>query len=466
MEDLAVKELINDKSDSEKIWNEALKIIRENVSELTYNSWFATIKPIDYSNSYLKLKVLSDFHVEWIEERCKNVIDKALLEVLGPDNKILYVVEDAKNIPPNLPYQNISSNKEKIIAIEKNFPYESKLNQAYTFEKFINGEGNQLAYAAAVAVSNNPGQTTFNPLFVYGGVGLGKTHLIQAIGNKCETDFPDKKIFYIPTYLFAQIFIDALQKRTANEFLNFLQTLDVLILDDIQYLIGKEKTQDLFFQMFNSLHQSKKQIVLSSDKPPAQLKGLDERIISRFQWGLSADIQPPDYETRMAILKSKSENIGLDISDDILEYIAVHITSNIRELEGCLIKLMAEQCLSNKELNVELARKIIRELSVNKKVAVSIEHIVKTVSDSLGIGENKLREKNRKKEVALARQIAMYFCKKLTNNTLKTIGLHFGGKDHSTVVHAINSIEEFIKKDPKFKETIDVISQKIEISSF
>jgi chromosomal replication initiator protein len=355
------------------------------------------------------------------------------------------------------------------ISIDKQKPkhtFESNLNPRYTFDNFIKGEGNQLARAAAGAISDNPGGTSFNPLFLYGGVGLGKTHLIQAIGNQIAKNFPGKKVIYLSSDIFTVEFVESIQTNKVNEFSNFYRSMDVLIIDDIQFLIGKEKTQDLFFHIFNTLHQSRKQIILSSDKPPKDLKGLDERLISRFQWGLTADIQPPELETRIAILKRKAETYGMMVSNEILEYIATNITSNIRELEGCLIKLLASVSLNSKEINFELAKKTVKEIATDRKTStLTIETITRVVCEHLGVAENKIRDKTRKKEIVLARQIAMYLAKNLTLSSLKTIGLHFGGRDHSTVIHACNSIEEHKIKDISFGKILDEIKNKVELSS-
>ena len=298
------------------------------------------------------------------------------------------------------------------------------------------------------------------------GLVLGKTHLIQAIGNQIAKNFPDKKVIYLSSDIFTVEFVESIQSNRVNEFSNFYRSMDVLIIDDIQFLIGKEKTQDLFFHIFNTLHQSRKQIILTSDKPPKDLKGLDERLISRFQWGLTADIQPPELETRIAILKRKADTYGMLVSNEILEYIATNITSNIRELEGCLIKLLASVSLSSKEINFELAKKTVKEIATDKKTSpLTIETITKVVCEHLGVAENKIRDKTRKKEIVLARQIAMYLAKNLTLSSLKTIGLQFGGRDHSTVIHACNNIEEYKAQDLSFGKILDEIRNKVELSS-
>jgi chromosomal replication initiator protein len=453
--------------DPATVWNRCLRNIRDNVTVMTYNTWFLPIKPVKLDNSTLKVQLPSQFFWEWIDEHYNTLINKTISEVLGPDGKLAYVISEEKEaveapviikaLPSPKPEVKFEDHKQV-----KDF--QSALNTRYTFENFIKGEGNQLARAAAGAIADNPGGTSFNPLFVYGGVGLGKTHLIQAIGNQIISNFPDKRVIYLSSDIFTVEFVEAIQSNKVNEFSGFYRSMDVLIIDDIQFLIGKEKTQDLFFHIFNTLHQSRKQIILSSDKPPKDLKGLDDRLISRFQWGLTADIQPPELETRIAILKRKSEDYGMSVSSDILEYIASNITSNIRELEGCLIKLLATASLSSKDISLDLAKKTVKEIATDRKVSVSIESITKNVCEFFKIDENKIRDKTRRKEIVLARQLAMYLSKELTKSSLKTIGLHFGGRDHSTVIHACTSIEDSIAKDPSVKELVTNLRTQIELN--
>jgi len=446
------------------LWKECLSLIKENVPFITYNTWFLPIKPFELENSTLKIYVPNNFFIEWIEEHYNTLINKTVSQVLGDSGRLVYVIyeekETAEEQTKETPSIGNATTAPQIIKRD----YETYLNPRYTFENFIKGEGNQLARAAAMAVGDSPGQTSFNPLFIYGGVGLGKTHLIHAIGNKILEKDQNKRVIYISSDAFTVEFVEAIQSNTLNEFSGFYKSMDALIIDDIQFLVGKEKTQDLFFQIFNTLHQSGKQVILSSDKPPKDLRGLNERLISRFSWGLSADIQPPDFETRVAILKNKSEVYGINLSREIVEYIAQNISSNIRELEGCLIKLLANSSLNSKEIDFELVKKTVREVSTNKQVNISVELITKVVCEYFGVEENKLREKNRKKEVVLARQVAMYLSKQLTKSSLKNIGLHFGGRDHSTVIHSQTSIEELALKDPKMKEILDSLKTKIEIS--
>jgi len=446
-----------------EIWGDFLKEIKGNVTQMTFNTWFLPIKPLELSNSTIKVQLPSQFFWEWIDEHYKSLISKTMQNVLGEQISLTYVISE--EVEPKKTEKEIAP---QVIENTKPVPpkqeHNAFLNYRYTFDNFIKGENNQLARAAATAISENPGGTSFNPLFLYGGVGLGKTHLMQAIGNKILEKFPDKRVIYLPSDIFTVQFVESIKSDKVNEFSGFYRSMDVLIIDDIQFLIGKEKTQDLFFHIFNTLHQARKQIVLSSDKPPKDLKGLDERLISRFQWGLSADIQSPDLETRIAILKKKSEDYGMLVSDEILEYIASSITSNIRELEGCLIKLLANSSLNSKDINLDLAKRTVKEIATDRKINISIDNITKTVCSALSIDENKLRDKTRKKEIVLARQLAMFFSKELTKSSLKTIGLHFGGRDHSTVIHSCNSIEQMQQEDSSIKTLVENLRSQIELA--
>ncbi len=449
------------------VWKNCLLKIKENVTQMTFNTWFLPIKAIELNGSILKVQLPSKFFWEWVDEHFNSLINKTIRDVIGPNARLTYVVDEndaaLQVAEDNVINKNVSKSPQEKPKSRQTF--ESHLNQRYTFENFIKGEGNQLARAAAGAISDNPGGTSFNPFFVYGGVGLGKTHLVHAIGNEILKKFSDKKVIYLSSDIFTVEFVEAIQSNRANEFSSFYRSMDVLIIDDIQFLSGKEKTQDLFFHIFNTLHQSRRQIILTSDKPPKDLKGLDERLISRFQWGLTADIQPPELETRLAILKKKSEAYGMEISNEILDYIASNITSNIRELEGCLIKILANASLGSKEISFDLAKKTVKEIGTNKKINnITIETITKIVCEHLSVPENKIRDKTRKKEIVLARQVAMYLSKEMTKSSLKTIGLHFGGRDHSTVIHSCSSIEQSKIKDKAITDLIDVLKNKIDLS--
>ncbi len=452
-------------TDANSVWKNCLTRIKENVTLMTYNTWFLPIRPVSFNDNNLKVQLPNQFFWEWIDEHFSTIVKKTVFDVLGENGKLSYIIADEREQKEEYVKQNSASQVTSVKILETKRPeHETNLNPRYKFENFIKGEGNQLARAAAGAISDNPGGTSFNPFFIYGGVGLGKTHLIQSIGNSILEKFPEKKVIYLSSDSFTVEFVEAIQSNKVNDFSGFYRSMDVLIIDDIQFLMGKEKTQDLFFHIFNTLHQSRKQIILSSDKPPKDLKGLDDRLISRFQWGLSADIQPPELEMRIAILKNKVEEYGMLVSTEILEFIAGSITSNIRELEGCLIKLLANASLNSKEITLELAKRTVKEIATDRKINITIDDISKAVCHYLNIAENKIREKTRKKEIVLARQLAMYFAKELTKSSLKTIGLHFGGRDHSTVIHACNSIEQMRLNDLSMKDLIDSIRNKIELN--
>jgi len=354
------------------------------------------------------------------------------------------------------------SNPFAIPGLQKN-EIDSQLNRSYTFERFIEGDCNRLARSAAWAIAREPGGTSFNPFLIYGGVGLGKTHLIQAVGNYVRTESGDQTVLYVSSERFTTEFVQSIQRNRISEFSMFYRHIDLLIVDDVQFFSGKEKTQEEFFHIFNALHQSGRQIVLSADRPPRDIEGIEERLLSRFQWGLSADVQPPGLETRIAILKRKAEDDGIDLDDEVIEFIAHNIKSNIRELEGALIRLLAHSTLHQRELDLDLAKDVLGDLMEDRQVNLTIEEIQRIVCEYLDIPEDLVRDKTRKREVVRARQIAMYFCKKLTQHSLKTIGLHFGGRDHSTVIHANNTVEDQMETDDRFRNLVETIGRKIDL---
>ena len=360
--------------------------------------------------------------------------------------------------PEDVPVQNPFA----IPGIQK-AEIDSQLNDSYTFERFIEGDCNRLARSAAWAIAQEPGGTSFNPFLVYGGVGLGKTHLIHAIGNYAHANENADSVLYVSSERFTTEFVQSIQRNRISEFSMFYRQIDLLIVDDVQFFSGKEKTQEEFFHIFNALHQSGKQIVLSADRPPREIQGIEERLLSRFQWGLSADVQSPGLETRIAILQRKAEDDGIELPQEVIEFIAHNVKSNIRELEGALIRLMAHATLHQRDLDLELAKEVLRDLMQDSQVNLTIEEIQRIVCEYLDIPEDLVRAKTRKREVVRARQIAMYFCKDLTQHSLKTIGLHFGGRDHSTVIHANKTVEDQIETDDQFRGMVDEIGRKIEL---
>ena len=342
-------------------------------------------------------------------------------------------------------------------------PVDSQLNPGYVFDRFIEGDCNRLARSAAVAISQQPGSTSFNPFLIYGGVGLGKTHLIQAIGNHARADGKVQSVLYVSSERFTTEFVQAIKGNRAAEFSLFYRSIDLLIVDDIQFFAGKERTQEEFFHVFNALHQSGKQIVLSSDRPPREIPDIEERLLSRFQWGLLADLQPPELETRIAILQRKAEDEGIEFEPEILEFIAQNVRSNIRELEGALLRLLAHATLHRRDVDFALAKEVLRDVVRDTRVNLTVEDIQRIVCDYFGIPEHLVRDKTRKREVVQARQVAMYFCKQLTAHALKEIGQRFGGRDHSTVIHAIQSVEDGAETDPRFRETLDEVRHRIDL---
>ncbi|MCZ7557439.1 MAG: chromosomal replication initiator protein DnaA [Bacteroidia bacterium] len=460
---------------AETAWKECLEIIRPRVKILTFNTWFEPIVPKSLEGSLLTLEVPSTYFYEWIEEHFFGLLQEALRAVLGENAALQYAVSVLKQDIPatpgrshQIPQTTISQSKENVQNLAQPVhagrpaePFVSNLNPKYLFSNFIRGDGNQFARAAAMNVSNNPGETAFNPLVLYGGVGLGKTHLIQAIGNHVLEQFPNKRVYYVSSEKFTIDFVDAIERNSTIDFSSFYRSMDVLIVDDIQFFSGKERTQDTFFHTFNTLHQLKKQIILSSDRPPKDLVGLDERLISRFQCGLTVDIQPPDLETRIAILRKKSESDYIDIPQDVIEYIASNVKSNIRELEGCYIGLIARHTLEQRPLDISLAEKVLKNVIAVDKKELSIENIQKIVADFFKVSENSLRMKTRKQEIVLPRQVAMFLCKKMTRASLKTIGLHFGGRDHTTIIHACRTIEQAMENDASLAGHVEQIEKQL-----
>ncbi|HUN67116.1 MAG TPA: chromosomal replication initiator protein DnaA [Bacteroidota bacterium] len=461
----------------DEIWSNCLRIIKERVNSQSFKTWFEPILPMKSEGGVFTIQVPSQFFSEWLDEHYYSLMTEALTSVTGRETTIEYEIniDDREVIlesidkmlpeetaPVRTPSPSISLDTRARGAVQHRPPINSTLNPRYTFDKYIKGESNQFARAAAQAVSNNPGGTSFNPLVIYGGVGLGKTHLVHAIGNHVLATDPTRRVLYTSSEKFTVDFVDAIQRDRINDFSNFYRSVDLLIVDDIQFFAGKEKTQDIFFHTFNTLHQHGRQIILSSDKPPKELKGLNERLISRFQWGLTADIQPPDLETRIAILQRKSGDEGIDLAQDVVEFIASNVTSNIRELEGCLISLLARSSLESRPITLDLTREVVRSIIGEVRTHITIEEIQRAVCDYFRIPDDLLRAKTRKQEIVNARQIAMYLAKELTNSSLKTIGLHFGGRDHSTVIHAYQTIEDLMKIDPKQKAVILQIKAKLE----
>ncbi|MEP1035181.1 chromosomal replication initiator protein DnaA [Ekhidna sp.] len=457
----------------ELIWKNCLEYIKERIPNQSFSTWFDPINPLKTESNVLTIQVPSQFFYEWLEEHYVHILKEAIAKEMGDDARLEYsvVVENQETKKSgatplkinNLADRNGSVSKGINTAFIDDLKSENNLNPTYTFDNFIEGDCNRLGRSAGYAVAKKPGITSFNPLMIYGGVGLGKTHLVQGIGNYIKKEDPSKKIIYVASEKFTNQFIDSLKNNNVQSFISYYREVDILVLDDVQFLRDKEKTQEIFFHIFNHLHQSGKQIVMTSDCAPKDLKGLQERLVSRFKWGLTADLQQPAFETRMAIIQRKIQEDGIHIPEEVVEYIAYTVDTNIRELEGVVVSLIAHASLMRAEVNLELAKKVLKNIVKEIDSEVGIDYIQKTVSDYFHVGQDDLKAKTRKKEIVIARQVAMYFSKDYTNHSLKSIGYHFGGRDHSTVIHALQSVNDMIDTDAKFRYSVDELKKKLKM---
>ncbi len=470
---------LDNPTEPQTMWLRCLAIIKDNVNARVYKTWFEPIQAKTWTDNQLTIQVPSQFFYEWIEEHYYGLLQKTIKQILGPEARLQYqVVMDTSEEETPQQTMRLPAFRQAPAAPKKSLPNSaapradkqndlpSYLNPRYTFENFIQGDSNQLAHAAAVAVSKNPGGTRYNPLVLYGDTGLGKTHLAQAIGNSALKMNGDLRVVYTNSERFTMEYVSAVQNNKINEFTNFYRNVDILIVDDIQFFSAKEKTQDNFFHTFNALHQAGSQIILTSDKAPRELQGVQERLISRFQWGLTADIQAPDYEMRLAILQRKAADEGGDeIPGNVLDFLARHVTSSVRELEGCLISLLAKVSLDARELNLDLAKEVVGGIASNTtRKVISIDSIQETVSEHFDIPVELITGKTRKHHVVLARQVAMFICKELTKSSLKMLGAHFGNRDHTTVIHSCQMIENYLETDPKVQKDVNEIFSKLGVS--
>lgn len=471
---------------STTVWENCLKIIKDNVPSQSYKTWFEPIKALKLEGNVLTIQVPSLFFYEWLEEHYVNLLRKTIKHELGPDSRLEYniVVDNASattkahtiNIPaspngelknPSVPVPvtvNSSIRNPFVIPGLKKINIDSQLNAKYSFDNYVEGDCNRLARSAGFAVANKPGGTSFNPLMIYGPTGLGKTHLVHAIGGAIKDRFPDKQVLYVNAEKFTQQFVESMKNNTINDFKNFYQLIDVLILDDVHNFAGKEKTQDIFFHIFNELHQTNKQIVLTSDKAPKDLIGVEDRLLSRFKWGLTADLQIPDFETRMAILYKKMQSDGIELPQEVVEYVAHNIDSNMRDLEGAMVSLLAHSTLNKREIDLPLAKQMLKNFIKNSTKEISIEYIQKLVCEYFEVPVEMLKSQTRKREIVQARQISMYLAKSHTKSSLKSIGMHFGGRDHSTVIYACQTVEDLIDTDKKFRAYVADIQKKLKLS--
>lgn len=476
--------------DLNDIWNECLQMFRENVPPQAYSTWFEPIKPVDYRDGLLTIQVPSDFFYEYLESRFIKVIKATIRKVLGPEGKLEYsiMMDTDENKPvvvrqPSVDRTN-TTNPPKQIQINfdksessmlnpfvlpgiKKINIESNLNKSNCFDNFVTGECNRVAYEAGVAIAKNPGKTSFNPMFIFSPTGMGKTHICQAIGLETKKYHPELTVLYVNAEQFLMQFQASCRNNNSknssrDDFVHFYQMIDVLIIDDIQFLADKVKTQEAFFHIFNHLQQNDKQLIFTCDKPPAELNGMEQRLISRFKWGLSAEMTVPDVVTRRNILKRKAYNEGVEMPDDVINFIAEHIKSNVREMEGFLVSLIAQSSLNRKAITIGLARQIAERFVNSSNREITINYIITSVCEEMGTSQEDFFKSTRKRNVVQARQLSMYFAKKYTKASLVVIGEKCGKKDHATVIHALKTIDNLLETDKQFRAMTEKIEQKFQ----
>jgi chromosomal replication initiator protein len=446
------------KKSYEAFWKQALTDLMEDISEQEFSTWFRGIEYIGSGDSQITLSVPSSFIKDQISQRYLTKIEEKLAELAGHDLSVKFSIQKKGSSKTGRDEGGRSQKADETVIRKRQHP---QLNKEYTFERFIIGESNSFAANAALAISRNPG-TGYNPCLIYGGVGLGKTHLVQAIGNSVYREFPDLKVAYVTVETFANEFILSIQKKTGHQFKNKYRLVDVLLIDDIQFLEGKEGTQEELFHTFNALYDANKQMVFTSDRPVAEIRSLSDRLRSRFERGLNVDLQPPNYETRIAILNRKVEEKKVNIPDEVVEVICRNINTNVRDLEKALTKLIAYAELVNKHITLDIARQQLKDFFAqpNQK-NITIELIQKIVSDYFGLSYKDLRGKRRTKAVAFPRQVAMYLSRELTEYSTTEVGAEFGGRDHTTVMHACQKIEDRMKLDPNIEPTLQTLLKRI-----
>ncbi len=456
------------------LWGKCLDIIRDNVPDAAFNTWFSETKPASYKGNVLTIFVPSQFVYEYIEANYVNLLSAAIYRIFGDYTQLNYRVltdrqnqltmdqESEKRPGTPLTEQQKSSNETPGNIAVPVQDLDPMLRSNYSFENFIEGLSNKLPRAAAESIAQKPGKTVFNPLFLYGASGVGKTHLANAIGLKVKELYPEKRVLYVSAHLFKVQYTDSIRKNTLNDFINFYQSIDVLIIDDIQEFVGVEKTQNTFFHIFNHLHQNGKQLIMTCDRPPVMLQGIEERLITRFKWGLTAEIERPNLELRRNILADKARREGIALDSKVLEYVAENVTDSVRELEGILISLHAHSALYGREIDLALAERVISKAVRVVEKEVTVEDIIHTTCEYYHVKDECIYTSSRKRDIVLARQVAMYLTHKhLPNLSLARIGQCIGSKDHSTVLHACRTIEEQIGVDKAMELAIEDIEAKM-----
>lgn len=457
------------------LWNKCLKVIKDNVSDITYQTWFSPIVPHSFEKNVFTIQVPSQFFYEYLEDKFVDLLRMTLHREIGKDTVLNYriLVENTTNTHVDYRGDTKSLSVDKITPKQANkipnpfqktvsVDFDSQLNPKYTFDNFFEGVSNKLARTAGDTIANNPGKTAFNPLFLHGTSGVGKTHLCHAIGSRILDRFPDKKVLYVSAHLFKVQYTDATRFNTVNDFINFYQGIDVLIIDDIQELAGLEKTQNTFFHIFNHLHQNNKQLILTSDKAPSELQGVEERLLTRFRWGLTTKLDNPDIELRLRILENKILQDGLAIPADVVEFIAENVTENVRDLEGVIVSLMAYSVIYNKEVDLSLAKRVIGQaIRKIEKKKLTVDSISDIVCKHFNIKTELLQTASRKREIVQARQVAMYLSKIYTEMSLAQIGSVIGKKNHATVLHACKTVKDQLEVDKSFRDEIEEIEKAL-----
>ena len=460
-------------------WDKCKNLLKGELTDSAFNMWFAGIVPLRFENGVLLLQLQSQFMAEYIEENYSKLLGHVLFRVCGPGTRLEYRIPIDSTSGIGITTLSQGVEKEKLLlgtplqnsaraiqqqASEPQLPQlDSRLNTTQTFESFVQGEVNHMVRTVALAVAREPGKTAFNPLFIYGGSGVGKTHLLNAIGNQVKALYPQKRVLYLSANDFKMQYMSAsnLQNNKVADFLNFYQTIDVLLMDDIQFLKNLEKTQEVFFHIFNHLHQSGKQIVLASDKSPLDIKDVDDRLITRFKWGFSGELRRPDFSLRRDILKNKVHRDGVDISEDIIDFIAKHVRDNVRDLEGVLASLLAYSTLTDEQISLELAERVVSQIVDVKVSALTVDNIIDAVCEEYQVTLDQLVSAARLKEIAQARQVAMYLIKKMLDKPLQEIGNYFGGRTHPTVLHAISCVKDQMNVDPVFRRQVNRLESRI-----
>jgi len=443
-----------------KIWEKTVNLLKDKISEQNINTWIKPIVLIEIKNSVIEAEVPNKFIKDWIKENYQKLIEESLDNQGYKNHRLNLSINKQIKKTKEISDEPIEEVKEKRKTEDIKGIEIPNINPKYTFDTFVSGSSNQFAHAAALAVSNNPA-TTYNPLFIYGGVGLGKTHIIHAIGNQILKDNKSMKICYYSSEKFTNELINSLRHAKMDEFRNKFRSIDILLIDDIQFIAGKKSTQEEFFHTFNALYESHKQIVVTSDKFPKEIPDLEERLRSRFEWGLIADIQAPDTETKQAILKMKADQNKIEIPEDVIYFLANSITNNVRELEGYLIRIGAYASLTATPINLEMAKTILKDILIEDSKEITIEKIQKTVAEHFQLKVSELKSSKRLKNLVFPRQIAMYICRKLTDLSYPEIGAKFGGKDHSTIIHAIKKIDKKIEEDLHTRTVVEKLMEKV-----